>query len=74
MLVFPMENGGLQGAQAIMGEIGFGSELQLKYHVEKNYKYAPGLYGSLKKDWLEHRQPLPPPSLPTHSTRPIYQV
>jgi len=36
MLVFPMGNGGLQGAQAIMGEIGFGSELQLKHHVEKN--------------------------------------
>jgi len=36
MLVFPMGNGGLQGAQAIMGEIGFRSELQLKHHVEKN--------------------------------------
>jgi hypothetical protein len=74
MLVFPMENWGLQGAQAIMGEIGFGSELQLKHHVKKNYRYAPGFYGSLKKDWLEHRPPLLPPSLPTHSTRPAYQV
>ena len=36
MLLLPVGNGGLQGAQAIMGEIGFGSELQLKHHVEKN--------------------------------------
>jgi hypothetical protein len=50
MLVFPMEQGGFQGARAIMGEIGFGKELQLKHHVEKNHKYAGGMYGFLKNN------------------------
>lgn len=69
-----MENGGLQGVQAIMGEIRFGSELQLKHHVEKNYKYVRGMCEWLKNNCLEYRQLLQPPSLPTKLTRAAYQV